>query len=55
MRRCVFSGQLRSVIIATDNKALLEQADRLCILDKGVTTFQGTAAELRARMQQKAA
>ena len=55
MRRCVFSGQPRSVIIATDNKVLLEQADRLCILDKGVTTFQGTAAELRARMQQKAA
>jgi ATP-binding cassette subfamily C protein LapB len=54
MRRCVFSGQPRSVIIATDNKALLEQADRLCILDKGVTTFQGTTAELRARMQQKA-
>ena len=55
LRRCVFSGQPRSVIIATDNKVLLEQADRLCILDKGVTTFQGTADELRARMQQKAA
>ena len=55
MRRCTFSGQDRSVILATDNKLLLEKADRLCILDKGVTSFQGTADELRARMQQKAA
>lgn len=55
MRRCAFSGQDRSVILATDNKLLLEQADRLCILDKGVTSFQGTAEELRARMQQSAA
>ena len=30
---------------------LLEQADRLCILDKGVTSSQGTPDELRARMQ----
>ena len=55
MRRCTFSGQDRSVILATDNKLLLEKADRLCILDKGVTSFQGTADELRARMQQKTA
>ncbi|MFM7653059.1 MAG: ATP-binding cassette domain-containing protein [Vulcanococcus sp.] len=55
MRRCTFSGQDRSVILSTDNKLLLEKADRLCILDKGVTSFQGTADELRARMQQKAA
>jgi len=55
MRRCTFSGQDRSVILATDNKLLLEKADRLCILDKGVTSFQGTADELRARMQQKPA
>jgi ATP-binding cassette, subfamily C, bacterial LapB len=55
MRRCALSGQDRSVILATDNKLLLEQADRLCILDKGVTSFQGTAEELRARMQQSAA
>jgi ABC-type bacteriocin/lantibiotic exporter with double-glycine peptidase domain len=55
MRRCTFSGQDRSVILATDNKLLLEKADRLCILDKGVTSFQGTADELRARMQQKSA
>ena len=55
MRRCAISGQDRSVILATDNKLLLEQADRLCILDKGVTSFQGTAEELRARMQQSAA
>ena len=55
LRRCAFSGQDRSVILATDNKQLLEVADRLCILDKGVTSFQGTAEELRARMQQGAA
>ena len=51
MRRSLFSGQDRSIILATDNRLLLEQADRLCILDKGVTTFQGTADELRARMK----
>ncbi|WP_242036368.1 ATP-binding cassette domain-containing protein [Cyanobium sp. FACHB-13342] len=55
LRRCTFSGQDRSIILATDNKLLLEKADRLCILDKGVTSFQGTADELRARMQQSAA
>jgi ABC-type bacteriocin/lantibiotic exporter with double-glycine peptidase domain len=53
MRRCAFSGQDRSVILATDNRLLLEKADRLCILHKGVTAFHGTADELRARMQQK--
>jgi len=51
MRRCTFSGQERSVILATDNKMLLEKADRLCILDKGITSFQGTADELRAQMR----
>ena len=55
MRRCTFSGQDRSVILATDNKMLLEKADRLCILDKGITSFQGTADELRARMQKTTA
>ena len=55
MRRCTFSGQDRSVILATDNKLLLEKADRLCILDKGITSFQGTAEELRARMQKTTA
>ncbi|MFQ6539724.1 MULTISPECIES: ATP-binding cassette domain-containing protein [Aphanothece] len=51
LRTCTFSGQERSVILATDNKLLLERADRLCILDKGVTSFNGTPDELRARMQ----
>ena len=55
MRSCTFSGQYRSVILATDNKMLLEKADRLCILDKGITSFQGTADELRARMQKTTA
>ena len=54
-RRCTFSGQDRSVILATDNKLLLEKADRLCILDKGVTSFSGTPEELRQRMQMKVA
>ncbi|QPN61764.1 ATP-binding cassette domain-containing protein [Synechococcus sp. CBW1002] len=52
LRRCSLSGQDRSVILATDNKLLLERADRLCILDKGVTVFQGTADELRSQMKQ---
>ena len=51
LRRCTFSGQDRAVILATDNKLLLEKVDLLCILDKGVTAFQGTPDELRARMQ----
>ena len=55
MRRCTFSGQDRSLILATDNRLLLEKADRLCILDKGVTSFQGTPDELRARLQSNAA
>jgi ABC-type bacteriocin/lantibiotic exporter with double-glycine peptidase domain len=55
LRRCAFSGQERSVILATDNKLLLELADRLVILDKGVTVFQGTAEELRQQMQKSTA
>ncbi|MGB7563988.1 MAG: ATP-binding cassette domain-containing protein [Prochlorococcaceae cyanobacterium] len=55
LRRCSFSGQQRSVILATDNKLLLELADRLMILNKGVTIFQGTAEELRQQMQKSAA
>lgn len=51
LRRCHFSGVERSVIMATDNMKLLEVADRICILDKGVTVFQGTEAELRKQMQ----
>lgn len=51
LRSCLFSGNNRAVILATDNKLLLEQVDYLCILDKGVTSFFGTPAELRARMQ----
>ena len=51
LRTSIFTGQPRSVLIATDNRALLEQADFLCILDHGVTTFQGTADQLRQRLQ----
>ena len=49
-KRSTFTRQERSVIIATDNKLILEKADRLCILDKGVTAFCGTPNELRQRM-----
>lgn len=52
--RSAVTGQPRSVILATDNKLLLESVDLLCILDKGVTTFQGTPEELRQRMQRAA-
>jgi ABC-type transport system involved in cytochrome bd biosynthesis fused ATPase/permease subunit len=52
--RSAVTRQPRSVIVATDNKRLLESADLLCILDKGVTTFQGTPEELRQRMQRVA-
>ena len=52
-RKSHFSGKLRSVLIATDNKLLLEKVDQICILDKGVTSFQGTAEDLRQRLQQR--
>ncbi len=51
-RSSLFSGKPRSVLIATDNKLLLEKVDQICILDKGVTSFQGTAEDLRQRLQQ---
>jgi ABC-type multidrug transport system fused ATPase/permease subunit len=51
LRRSSVSGMPRTVILATDNKLLLERVDLLCILDKGVTAFQGTPDELRQRMQ----
>ena len=52
-RKSNFTGKLRSILIATDNKLLLEKVDQICILDKGVTSFQGTAEELRQRLQRK--
>ena len=50
-RKSHFTGKPRSILIATDNKLLLEKVDQICILDKGVTSFQGTAEELRQRLQ----
>lgn len=47
-----FSGKGRSVLIATDNKLILEKVDQICILDRGVTSFQGSAEDLRKRLQQ---
>ena len=52
-RKSHFTGKLRSVLIATDNKLLLEKVDQICILDKGVSSFQGTAEEIRQRLQQR--
>ena len=46
-KRSLSGRQDRTVIIATDNKLIWEKADRLCILDKGVTKFCGTPSELR--------
>ena len=54
LRRSTVTGQPRSVLVATDNKLLLEKVDLLCILNKGVTAFQGTPDELRERMQRAA-
>ena len=51
-RRSEISGKSRSVLIATDNKLVLERVDQICILDRGVTSFQGTADDLRQRLQQ---
>ncbi|EAR18961.1 ABC transporter ATP-binding protein [Synechococcus sp. WH 7805] len=48
------SGKMRSILIATDNHHILEQANQICILDNGLTTFQGSAEDLRKRLQQNA-
>ena len=50
-RRSHITGRPRSVVIATDNKLVLEKVDQICILDKGVTSFQGTSEELRQRLE----
>ena len=52
LRRSCFRQQKRSVIVSTENKALLSLADRICILDKGVTAFEGTPEELQRKVQQ---
>ena len=52
LRRSCFRQQKRSVIVSTENKALLSLADRICILDKGVTAFEGTPEELKRKVQQ---
>lgn len=48
------SGKMRSILIATDNHHILEQANQICILDNGLTTFQGSTEDLRKRLQQNA-
>ncbi|MDA9149175.1 ATP-binding cassette domain-containing protein [Synechococcus sp. AH-229-G18] len=37
----------RTVIMSTDNNELLKKAEYICILDKGVSVFQGTEKELK--------
>ena len=54
MRRCSFSKQDRSIILTTSNNLLLQTADYICILDKGVSTFQGTQEQLAKLVQIKA-
>ena len=54
LRTSSFSALPRTVILSTDNKFLLEQVDRICILDKGVTAFEGTQEDLKARLQKSA-
>jgi len=51
LRSSRVTGKERCVIIATENKSILELVDRLCILDKGVSVFEGTGKELQARLQ----
>ena len=53
MRKCWFSNQERSIIMTTSNNLLLKSADKICILDKGVSTFQGTYGELESIVQSK--
>jgi ABC-type multidrug transport system fused ATPase/permease subunit len=51
LRSSSITGKDRCVIIATENKLILGIVDRLCILDKGISVFEGTGKELQARMQ----
>ena len=51
LRNSSITGKDRCVIITTENKSVLELVDRLCILDKGISVFEGTGKELQARMQ----
>jgi len=50
-----FTHQKRTVILSTDNAMLLDLADRICILDKGVTAFEGTQDELKQSLQKTSA
>ena len=43
------------MILSTDNGMLLDLADRICILDKGVTAFEGTQDELKQSLQKTSA
>ena len=54
LRRSSFTTRPRTVLLSTENKSLLEQVDRICILDKGVSVFDGTHQELKARLQKSA-
>lgn len=51
LTRTIRDNKPRSVIVATDNNQLLQSADLLCILEKGVTVFNGTPDQLRNRIQ----
>ena len=48
------SNKTRCIIVATNNSLILEKSNQICILDNGVTNFQGTTEDLRKRLQQNA-
>ena len=53
LKQCSFSKQERCIILTTSNNKMLELADNICIIDKGVSTFQGTQKELEMLVQSK--
>ena len=53
LKQCMFSKQERCIILTTSNNKMLELADNICIIDKGVSTFQGTQKELEVLVQSK--
>ena len=53
IKQCRFSRQERCIIMTTSNNKMLELADNICIIDKGVSTFQGTQKELEMMVHSK--
>lgn len=49
MNSSILTKQSKTVIISTNNNELLKKVDSLCILDKGVSVFQGTQNDLKMK------